>query len=348
MTAEPTHTLGEYLRQERERRGITLEQVASATKISIKLLQHLESDNYAELPAKPFIRGFVISYARFIGFNAQETLERYSQFIETKSILRPNRESGHSGYVFEKKEGDQTRKVLWLTMSGFILLGALALVILKPSLKHRKSSQIDKLKAVHTVPTPEASPTIAPDTTNMPEIETPLPLPTEKPIAAKPVHSPVPAPVPSKLPPVTSVEQPKGDANVGPAEDPLNSGLPLPKAEIKYKIIAKAITDVWVRFQCDDRPVTKFLMRKDKILVLRAKDKLKFQASNPNSMEYNYNNRGFRALSQAKSAVTRQGIVSLFLPPELVDNKEESAFLENSLRLTPGPSPTPSVSLSTD
>jgi cytoskeletal protein RodZ len=344
MTPEPTQTLGEFLRQERERRGITLEQVASATKISIKLLQHLESDSYSELPAKPFVRGFVISYARFIGFNAQDTLDRYSQFMETKSMLRPNRESGHSGYVFEKKEGEQTRKVLWLTMSGFIFLGALALIILKPSLKHRKATQIDKLKAGHTIATMGPSPTPSPQEF-VPEIaEAPVPIPSSKPVAP-----PAPAPELPKTPSVsfTSVEQPRGDSNAGPSDDPLNSGLPLPKAEIKYKIIAKAISDVWVRFQCDDRPVMKFLMRKDKILVLRGKDKMKFQASNPNSIEFNYNNRGFRALSQAKTAVTRQGIVSLFLPPELVDKKEESTFLENSLRLTPGPNPTPSVSLST-
>ncbi len=336
MTEENRGSLGEYLRHERERRGITIEQVASATKISVKLLHLLENDNYAELPAKPFIRGFVISYARFIGFNAHEILEKYAQFIETQSLSRPNRESGHSGYVFERKEGEQTRRTLWITMGGFIFLGALALLILKPSLKHRKSTQIEKLKAVHTTAnntTPSPNPSITPSETLREAAETPIP----------------PAPATSEK--ITESENKPKVEEVKAADidknDPLNSGVTLQKSEIKYKIISKALVDVWVRYQCDNRPIMKFILRKDRVLVLRAAQKMKFQASNPQAVEFNYNGRGFRPLGQAKTAITKQGVVSLLLPPELSDNKEESEFLNTSLPLTPGPSPTPSVPLST-
>ena len=59
MADPTTSSLGEFLRLERERRGITIEQVASATKVSVRLLHSLEADQYSELPAKPFVRGFV-------------------------------------------------------------------------------------------------------------------------------------------------------------------------------------------------------------------------------------------------------------------------------------------------
>ena len=43
MNPESSQTLGEFLRQERERRGMTIEQVASATKINVRMLHALEA-----------------------------------------------------------------------------------------------------------------------------------------------------------------------------------------------------------------------------------------------------------------------------------------------------------------
>ena len=91
MTPVNPASLGEFLRHEREKRGFTVEQVASATKISLRLLHSLENDLYQELPAKPFIRGFVIAYCRFLGVNPQEVLTRFSIFIEEKSEERTRR-----------------------------------------------------------------------------------------------------------------------------------------------------------------------------------------------------------------------------------------------------------------
>ena len=86
-------SLGEFLRQEREKRGITLEQVASATKINVKILHLLESDHYSDLPAKPFVRGFVSSYAKFIGLDVQDVITRFSEFLEEKVKERPMRDA---------------------------------------------------------------------------------------------------------------------------------------------------------------------------------------------------------------------------------------------------------------
>src|SRR4051812_5772138 len=100
-------TLGELLRQEREKKGMTIEQVASATKVGVRLLHSLEADQYTELPAKPFIRGFVISYCRFLCLDSKEVLSKFGDFITEKAHQRPNRDAGHSGYAFERKDGEQ-------------------------------------------------------------------------------------------------------------------------------------------------------------------------------------------------------------------------------------------------
>jgi cytoskeletal protein RodZ len=153
MTSEKEMSLGEFLRHERELRGITIEQVASATKVGVRTLHSLEADQYVELPAKPFVRGFVTSYCRFIGLDAKEVVSKFDQFITVKSTeQRPRKDSGHSGYAFEKRDGDQqSRTFLFFAIFGFILIGGITMLIFKPSLHSRRhKSHIEKLKAAHS------------------------------------------------------------------------------------------------------------------------------------------------------------------------------------------------------
>ena len=66
---------GSYLRNERELRGIPLEEIADSTKINMRFLQALESNDYEKLPAgEVFIKGYIRSYAKTIGTNVDEIL----------------------------------------------------------------------------------------------------------------------------------------------------------------------------------------------------------------------------------------------------------------------------------
>ncbi|NDD92764.1 helix-turn-helix domain-containing protein, partial [bacterium] len=139
-------SLGAFLRHERERRGVTVEQVVSATKISVKMIHALENDQYADLPAKPFIRGFVVSYCRFLGIPSHEVLTRFAPYLEERAQERPKRDTGHSGYAFEKKEGDGGRTGLWILMGTMLVGGALMIAIFKPTLKRHRKSHVEKLQ----------------------------------------------------------------------------------------------------------------------------------------------------------------------------------------------------------
>lgn len=74
-------SLGAELRKQREIRGVTLKEIADATKISKRYLEALEHDDFAALPAAVFTRGFVREYSRYIGLNSEEMASRYSQLI---------------------------------------------------------------------------------------------------------------------------------------------------------------------------------------------------------------------------------------------------------------------------
>jgi cytoskeleton protein RodZ len=74
-------TLGEKLRQAREERGISISEVAEQTRISPHYLDSIENDDYRTLPGGIFNKGFVKSYAKYVGIDEQEALSDYSRLI---------------------------------------------------------------------------------------------------------------------------------------------------------------------------------------------------------------------------------------------------------------------------
>lgn len=86
-------SLGEKLRQAREERGLTLSDVAEQTRISSLYLESIENDDYRILPGGIFNKGFVKSYAKFVGIGESEALADYSALLaesaKTEDDLNP-------------------------------------------------------------------------------------------------------------------------------------------------------------------------------------------------------------------------------------------------------------------
>jgi transcriptional regulator with XRE-family HTH domain len=70
-------SLGQALREEREARNISIEEIASATKIGSRYLEALEKDRFDLMPGGFFIKGIIRTYARAIGLDEDEVLARY-------------------------------------------------------------------------------------------------------------------------------------------------------------------------------------------------------------------------------------------------------------------------------
>src|SRR5260370_29519693 len=79
---------GERLRREREMRGITLDEISESTKISRRHLESLEREDFDSLPGGLFNKGFVRSYARFLGLDETRRLPPTPQPTTTHH-LRP-------------------------------------------------------------------------------------------------------------------------------------------------------------------------------------------------------------------------------------------------------------------
>ncbi|MGD0227074.1 MAG: helix-turn-helix domain-containing protein [Terriglobia bacterium] len=68
---------GENLRREREMRGVSLEEISSATKISLRFLDAIEREDFAKLPGGIFSRSFVRSYARYLGLDDERVVAEF-------------------------------------------------------------------------------------------------------------------------------------------------------------------------------------------------------------------------------------------------------------------------------
>src|SRR5690349_18611472 len=70
-------SLGSYLRRERELRQISVAELAQTTRIPVRILHQLETDEIASLPADVFVRGFLRAYARALQIDEEHVLARY-------------------------------------------------------------------------------------------------------------------------------------------------------------------------------------------------------------------------------------------------------------------------------
>jgi len=89
-------TVGFILREAREAKGLTFDQIERATKIRVKFLQAIESDEYRDLPSLAYAKGFVKNYAEYLGvstptilaFFRRQTMEAGKTAILPKGVAR--------------------------------------------------------------------------------------------------------------------------------------------------------------------------------------------------------------------------------------------------------------------
>jgi cytoskeleton protein RodZ len=102
-------SFGENLRREREMRGVSLQEISSATKISVRFLQALEDEQFDRIPGGVFTRGFIRAYAKYLGLDEDQVLAEYrltvpssaefdlSRLTMGKPDTRSNRARGPAG-----------------------------------------------------------------------------------------------------------------------------------------------------------------------------------------------------------------------------------------------------------
>lgn len=121
-------TLGEKLRQAREERGISVSEVAEQTRISALYIQSIENDDYRALPGGIFNKGFVKSFARYVGIDEQEALQDYAALMGSQNISNVDEPKTYRPQVMtDDNRSSSTAKTV---VFAVIILGLMAFGIL--------------------------------------------------------------------------------------------------------------------------------------------------------------------------------------------------------------------------
>ncbi len=86
MAVDRPGDFGRKLRDARERKGVSLRQIASATKISVSALEALERNDISRLPGGIFSRAFVRSYAVEVGLDPETTIQDFIAQFPSDSV----------------------------------------------------------------------------------------------------------------------------------------------------------------------------------------------------------------------------------------------------------------------
>ena len=81
-------SIGRVLKQEREERRVSIEELSSTTRIPRKSLECLEEDRFEDLPSGVFVRGFIKAYASAVDIDADEVLAQFDE-EQPKSAAPP-------------------------------------------------------------------------------------------------------------------------------------------------------------------------------------------------------------------------------------------------------------------
>ena len=85
--------VGDQLRSLRESKGYSLKYISQQTKISVRILENIESSNFKELPNKTYVTGFLRSYCRILGTDANSYIDNFcdeaDQNASNKKSIKP-------------------------------------------------------------------------------------------------------------------------------------------------------------------------------------------------------------------------------------------------------------------
>ncbi len=79
-----TVNFGTFLKEEREKRQVSLADLARTTKLSVSALKLMEAGNLDDLPPDVFVRGFIRSYAKTLGISSSEPLGLLDQILSER------------------------------------------------------------------------------------------------------------------------------------------------------------------------------------------------------------------------------------------------------------------------
>jgi len=168
-------TLGRFLQEAREARGIDLRDAAQQTRISINYLKALENEDFAKLPGEVFVKGFLKNYGRFLNLDDAELMKRYADLKpkpqpQPQTQLQPSTPSSGMARVEKtvqpaESTGRKETPIEPFVWGAVIFVSLLVFLFTSLPSRHAKTPQ----QAAPSLPSSAASLDTAPTQTAQPD-----------------------------------------------------------------------------------------------------------------------------------------------------------------------------------
>lgn len=214
-------SVGSYLRELRERRGVSLGEIARSTRVAHRYLEALEADDFAALPAPVFTRGFIRAYCQMLGETPSEALARYDrrggELREgDKAVAGAPASSGARVASAERA----ARGAVFVSFVLLVVLGV-ALFAVTLALQSGRDEPPDRRASLPIV---EEAPARVPATT----------APATSPAADQALAAPSPRPA------------------TAPATSPAAPPAPVAAATLPFRLVARTTEPTWIRVRTED------------------------------------------------------------------------------------------------
>jgi cytoskeletal protein RodZ len=150
---------GGKLRQARERRGISLRQIAASTKISAAALEALERNDISKLPGGIFSRAFVRAYAVEVGLDPDDTVK---EFLDRFNQEPPPTAESAATVPQEETDFEHKQKMAALALKIALVGIPVLILILYFSLRNRSAVRAEGEPARNTTAPADAAAPSAP------------------------------------------------------------------------------------------------------------------------------------------------------------------------------------------
>lgn len=297
--AEEELSLGRLLKRSREERQIELEEAFRVTRIRRHTLEALENERWEELPSQTFVKGFLRTYAEFLGLDKNAVLELYERNTPI--------ERGKSEPL--NQVSSRTRR--WPLILIFSLL-ALALIASIIFLNRKDISLVDK--AYQYMGTQEGPGREEKQAPVWEESEAWVP-PEEQELPALSLQEQKEEKeVPAELPSMT-MEEPEGAQEiVEEPESAITTDL-TGSAQIEQKKLEKPVTpqftltahvrkQTWIAIYVDDQPVKEYLFQPGEIFTWKALQGFDILVGNAGGIDFVLNGKEIGTLG-AEGKVVR-------------------------------------------
>lgn len=248
-------SFGERLKKEREKRGMTLEEVSAATKIGVRSLKALEQEKFDLLPGGIFNKGFVRAYAKHLGLDDEVVVADYLEAAGESSPTPTIADPTEAQTAQELRDLSSSQPLPWGSMAVIVVIGTL-LFAAWHYYTHRKPSQ--NLSVAESAVTSPTAPT------------------SSSPGSASSETTPTGA---------------QSSTTAGPtsaSSAPANSTA---STSGSFELSLRAVDEVWLSTTVDAQPPSEAILSPGQSKTLKASNKVVMRIGNPVALQVSMNGR---------------------------------------------------------